>query len=243
MNVLHLNVFRPKAATRPLRPYRPRITCVHLLSRPQDEREVRSVADVGSLHKHGGISVVKIVNPPYDGLVPAPRHAHDRPFSLTPRHYGAWLAHKDAITRHLVNVDGLLVCECDCVFCHPVERMVKLIHRALEACQRGNLTAFTLGFRHDGKTIDRIGEDVIVIDQFVCCHCYLIPLAAREVWLRMLAKPWDTFDYCTTVYLCDQWKCRIGAFADRPAAVQADGYSICAERVSTSERHYRSVRN
>ena len=245
MNSIAWHPQRPTApASRPRRASsaRPRIACVHLLTRPTDERELRSVADVSQLNQWG-IKVVTIVNPPYTGMVPMPRETHDRCYVLTPSHYGAWRAHRDAIYWHLRDVDGLLVCECDCLFCQPVERMVKLIHRALEACQRGALTAFTLGYKHGGGIIDRVGDDVIVIDQFICCHCYMVPLAAREVFLRMFELPWDTYDYCTTKYLCDWWHCRIGAFADRPAAVQSNGVSICTGRMFRDEQHYRNVRN
>jgi hypothetical protein len=218
------------------------IKCVHLLSRPDDQREKRSVEQISQLPKHG-IERVEIINPPWRGELPPCREANDRPFILTEGHYGCWKAHKDAITEYLHDVDALLVCECDCLPVGSMDDFVARIHRAAECCVTGNLDAFTLGYRHGGKTLDTIGDDVIVINQWVETHCYVIPMKSRKLFLDLFDKPWDTFDYCTTIYLCEQQHRRIGAFADHPAAVQADGESLLNGVVKTTEDYYRHAKH
>lgn len=217
------------------------IKCVHLLSRPLDDREKRSRAEVDALKQHG-ISVTEVVNEPFTGTPPESRLCNDRPFLLTPGMYGCWSAHKDAITRFLDNVDALLVCECDCLFNQPPDETVFMIELALRACNEGNLAAFTFGYTHAATILDRIGEDVIVINRWIETHCYLVPIKSRQIFLDMFAQPWDAYDYCTTIYLCDRQKLRIGAFADRPAAIQGNGPSLLADVVRKSENHYRNAK-
>jgi hypothetical protein len=219
-----------------------KIKCVHLLSKPEDKRERRSIEQLSSLPKYG-IEICEIINPPWTGELPESRYATDRPFQLTKGMYGCWKAHKDAITEHLRDVDALLVCECDCLPICSTEDFVRRINRAAECCVNGTLDAFTLGYKHDGKTLDKVGDDVIVISQWIETHCYLVPIKSRKLFLEMFEKPWDTFDYCTTVYLYDQQRCRIGAFADRPAAIQADGTSLTDGSERNSENHYRTARH
>lgn len=216
-----------------------KIKCVHLLSRPDDERERRSVEQLSQLPSYG-IERIQIVNAPWNSDVPPSRDAPDRPFVLTKAHYGCWKAHKDAITEHLKDVDALLVCECDCLPVESKEKFVSRINRAAEACVEGNLDAFTLGFKHNGQIIDRVGSDVIVITQWIGTHAYIIPLKSRPLFLEMFDKPWDAYDFCTTVYLYDKLHSRIGAFADRPAAFQADGTSLISGLTGTSENYYRN---
>lgn len=218
------------------------IKCVHLLSRTDDEREIRSIKSLLPLPEHG-IKRLAIINRPWTGNMPEPRPAADRPFVLTKGHYGCYKAHKDAITEHLHDVDALLVCECDCLPIGSMSDFVARVRRAAEACIEGNLDAFTLGYRHGGKTIDTVGSDVIVINQWISTHCYVVPLKSRELFLNVFSWPFDAYDFITTCYLCDQLHCRIGAFADRPAATQADGTSLISGLAGSSEEYYRNVRH
>lgn len=218
------------------------IRCIHLLSRPTDDRERLSISQLTQLSRHG-IDRIEIVNAPWTGEVPQPRDAPDRPFRLTPAHYGCWKAHRDGIADHMDGVDALLVCECDCI---PVGSMVEFaakVRRAAEACRDGDLDAFTLGHRHNGQIIDRVGDDVIVITQWIGTHCYLVPAKSKAIFTAMFAQPWDAYDYCTTVYLYDQQKRRIGAFADRSAAVQADGKSLISGLTVKTAQHYKTATN
>lgn len=219
------------------------ILCVHLLTQPSEERERRSISEVLQLRDQG-IELVQTVNRPYQSAVPTPpRVAADRHFTLSPGFYGCWLAHRNAIETFLKDVDALLICECDCLFLNPPDKTAELVRRALTACNEGNLAAFTLGYRHGGKTIDRVGEDVIVISQWIETHCYVVPIQSRDIFVEMFQKPWDAIDMCYTIYLYDQQKLRIGAFADRPAAIQADGISLANGDRRTSEDFYRNVKH
>lgn len=214
------------------------IKIVHLMSSPSDERERRSKESVSSL----GFERVEVVNPRWTTEAPESRACGERQFLLTPAHYGCWKAHRDAITEHLVDVDALIVCECDCLLAVPPEEMSHRIARALAACCEGNLTAFTFGFRHNGKTVDRVGEDIIVISQWIGTECYLVPIESRDTFMEMFSCPWDAYDITLTHHLYDQQKLRIGTFADRPVAIQANGVSLITNGTNTNEAHFKQLR-
>jgi hypothetical protein len=219
-----------------------KIKCVHLLSNPNDKREMQSKMWLRCL-PHYDIPSLEIVNAPWAGEVPPARLCQQRPFTLTKGMYGCWKAHKDAITNHLVDCDFLLVCECDCIPTEAMRHFAARVHFAASACLEGNLDVFTLGYKHGGKTIDAVGSQVIVITQWIETHCYLVPMKSRQLFLEMFEKPWDQIDYAFTIYLYDQQKRRIGAFADRPAAIQADGVSLTDGSLRANEKQFMNVRH
>jgi GR25 family glycosyltransferase involved in LPS biosynthesis len=214
------------------------IKIVHLLSEPSTERERRSKESVSALP----FERIEIINPRWTGETPPSRPCEERQFTLTPAHYGCWKAHTDAITEHLKDIDALLVCECDCLIAVPPAEMAHRINRALEVCREGNLTAFTFGFRHNGQTVDRVGEDVIVISQWIGTECYLVPIESRDTFMEMFSHPWDAYDITLTHHLYDQWRLRIGTFADRPVAIQANGVSLITGGTNTNEKHFNQLR-
>jgi GR25 family glycosyltransferase involved in LPS biosynthesis len=215
-----------------------KLRAVHLLSEPDSKREERSRCEVSRLAKYR-IQYIQIVNEPWTGEVPPSREANDREFKLTPRHYGCYKAHKDAIEKYLVGVDALLVFECDACFTEGVCKFYSRIRRAYQACIDGKLLAFTFGPKHDGKTIDTVGKDVIVITQFIETHAYMIPFASRATFMDAFAKPWDALDYVYTIYLYDHAKHRIGTFRDRATAFQGLGMSLIDGMIKTSETHWK----
>lgn len=218
-----------------------KLRIAHLLSQPDTEREKRSIAEVSVLAQFG-FEYVQIINAPYDGPVPLAREANDRGFELTSRHYGCYLAHKYAIDYLTPDLGALIVCECDCVFVEDPERIAKRIERMVAACVEGNLEVATLGYRHNGKTLEKIRDDVIVISQLIETHCLIIPQYAKERIKALFELPWDAADFIYTVYGYDRSNLRIGTFSDRALAVQASGVSLIDNRVKTTEDFFRNVR-
>ncbi len=242
MNSIAWHPQRPTApAARPRRASsaRPRIACVHLLTRPSDPRERRSIASVSGLKKHG-IKVIQVINQP-NTIEPMLLPFACTDWKSNAGIYGCYLAHRDAITEHLRNVDGLLVCECDCVFTLPADKMAQRVYRGLMACDLYSFPAFSFGPK-DGRT-QKLSRDIISMDRFMQCHCYVVPLRSRDIFMAMFQQPWDTYDLCATQYLCEKLGLLIGAFSGPVCAVQGDGYSINSSRMSTTEQHYRNVRN
>ena len=212
---------------------------VHIRTNPGEEREERSRQDVQGLMEYG-IEYCAEYSAVCTEKPPQPREALDRPFLLTPRHYGCYKAHKDAILRYLdTSIDALLMFECDAVWAVSPLEMHQKIERAWWACQEGALDVFTFGPKHDGRTVDRVGDDVIVISQFIETHAYMIPLKSLSLFRETFAKPWDAVDFVYTVYLYDQGNKRIGAFRDRPVVVQANGVSLIDGVEKKSEDHWR----
>jgi GR25 family glycosyltransferase involved in LPS biosynthesis len=215
-----------------------KLRAVHLLSEPDSEREKRSRREVSQLARYQ-IQYIPIINEPFSGEVAPSREANDRGFNLTPRHYGCYKAHRDAIDKYLVGVDALLVFECDAAFTEGVRKFYRRIRRAYQACIDGNLLAFTFGPKHDGKTVDTVGKDVIVISQFIETHAYLVPFTSRGTFMDAFAKPWDALDYVYTVYLYDHAKQRIGTFRDRATAFQCYGFSLIDGVLKNTEIHHK----
>lgn len=220
------------------------IRILHLLSQPGTPREQRSIMHIEALAIAGPFHHYSLVNRPLppDTVLPPAREANDRGFELGAGHYGCYEAHRKAILDHPGDYDALLICECDCIFTVSPARMAERVRRAYQACIDGNLLAFNFGFRHNGKTIDTVGDDVLVVDQWIESHCYLLPKKSLPVFAEMFLQRWDAMDYCLTVYLLDRWKHRVGIFADRPIAVQGDGTSLVDGRHKNSAAHYATIR-
>lgn len=218
-----------------------KVRLVHLLSEPTTERERRSIAEVSALAQFGA-QYIQIVNPVYDGEVPPEREANDRVFTLTKAHYGCWKAHRDAIAEYLTDdIDALLISECDTVFVESPDKIWSRIERAVDVCQRHDILAFTLGYKHNSKTLETI-DDVILISQWIESHCYLLLPKSKPVFMEMFAQPHDAYDYCLTIYLLDRGHQRVATFSDRPLAVQCRGVSLIDNRDKTSEDFFRAVR-
>ncbi len=217
----------------------PKFRAIHLLTNPKEQREQRSIAEVSALIRHG-VEYFAVLNPVYDGSLPPSREANDRGFELTPRHYGCWFAHQNAILSFgSQDIDALLIFECDALFVESPENFYWRAVRALEACEQGNLRCVTFGPKHNSITLDTVGDDIIVISQFIETHAYLVPRKEIPFFIELFNKPWDAVDYVYTVYMYDQMKERIGAFKHRAVAVQGDGISLIDGRIKETERHHR----
>jgi hypothetical protein len=218
------------------------VKAVHLLTNPNDHREARSIIEIRQIVELSGIEYIQNVNPKYEGEIPSPRECNDRPFTLTPAHYGCYLAHKDAINKYL-DREGLLVFECDTVFTVDYDEAVKRIKRAVEVCrEQPEIALIKIVYRHNGQAIGRPENDVICVNSFIETHAYYIPWSSKPLFDAVLCKDWDAYDYVITIYLCDQLGAQIGIFADRPIAVQGIGVSLIDNKLKGSEPHFRNVR-
>ncbi len=216
-----------------------RIKAVHLLTDPTSERELKSQHDIQQLSDFG-IEYTVVSSSINDRFCPTPRLAPDRPFKLTPRHFGCYEAHRHAFELNKQDdIDGLLIFECDAVFTVPIEEMNLRIARVAQACIWSDIQVFTFGPKHNGKTVAKVGNDIILISQFIETHAYYIPKHSFDYFDDLFHRPWDALDYVYTVYMYDQDKKRIGTFADRPVCVQTDGLSLITGEPKNSETHWR----
>lgn len=215
---------------------------IHLLTNPNDQREARSIIEIQQIVELAGFQYIQNINPRYEGEIPTTRECNDRPFTLTPAHYGCYLAHKQAIQQHLGR-EGLLIFECDAVFTVDYDEAVRRIKRAMEVCrEHPEIVVFQFGYRHAGQGISRPTDDVITINQFIETHAYYIPWSSKPIFDAVFSKDWDAYDYTITIYICDQTGGQIGIFADRPICVQGIGVSLIDNKLKGSEPHFRNVR-
>ena len=125
---------------------KPRIQVKHLLTRPDDMREMVSIQSLKQLEKYG-IVYEQIINEVYEGLAPAencrrPEHISkdNKPGELYPgaglgwmtgRHYGCYLAHRGALeTMDTENFDYTLIFEADAFIYTGLEEFVNIVHKA-----------------------------------------------------------------------------------------------------------------
>lgn len=107
------------------------IELIHLLSRPEEERERLSVQFLSRL----GLPYRQLVSQPADDVPPYPERG-------TARQYGCFAAHRTALQA--ARPDYLLVCECDCLVTNGFE------NRLPQLCDE---------MRTRGLVLMRIGND------------------------------------------------------------------------------------
>lgn len=219
-----------------------KIKCAHLLTTPAELREQRSIISVRKACAAAGIEYQQAINEPYHGEVPTKMESSRKEIP-TSGSYGCWLAHRDAITQHLTDVDALLICECDCLITVSDEEFAARIQNAIKSCRDENLSVVTFGYQHAGRNLGSVGNGIVSTSQFIESHCYLIPISAKADFQRMFEQPWDSYDIAVTVYFHDRWGLKIGIFEDRPVAVQANGNSMSNGQFRNNEEMYAQVKH
>jgi hypothetical protein len=181
-----------------------KIKLVHILTRPEDERERRSIASLSPLQEFG-IQYVQHTNAP-----------HENP------HLGCFLAHKRAITECFSDdLDFLLVCECDCVLKLRPEAFVRSLKHFCNIILNSGISALGIG----SSGFDVIEKNGIYICRLMtAAHCVLYPRNKRDDIFHALATvPWLPYD----VWLCKAFGITKSlAVTEKRLAIQADGFSI-----------------
>lgn len=233
-----------------------RFKAIHLLSGTDEDRVKRSIADVSALSGFG-IEYKQIYNLLYTDLPPVetcrrPLFVSLDPgrvdmgrgdgWNLTPRHYGCFKAHRDGVLENMDDeIDGLMVFECDAVCAVGLEEFYTRLCRLDDICKsRLDIFIVQFGFRHAGKTLEKI-EELDIIDQFIGTHAYFVPIGSKERIFDLFTRPWDAADMFYTHYCVTEGK-KVAIFNDRPIWNQADGLSYIQPWVSSSEQTYKDWR-
>ncbi len=208
---------------------------MHLLSRPEDERERRSQAALAPLEALG-VELRTCANPPYEGRPPAEGCRRpeavvdagglvDGQRQLGPGHYGCFMAHRQAVEHYLTeDLDALVICECDCLPTLPPRAFYRALQEACAWAADSGVAYLSMG---PGGAADR-PEPFTLVPRIYQTHCVLFPGWIRPyLTLAFERHPWDTIDYW---YNSVFWRHRCAVRA-RPAAVQAPGWSLLDLRV------------
>ena len=223
---------------------KPKIQIKHLLTKPDDLREMVSIQSIKQLAKFG-IDYQPIFNQIYEGLPPSehckrPDQISDKPGNfgnglgpLTGRHYGCFLAHKGAIeSMDVDNYDYTLVFEADAFIYTGLEEFVNAIHKACFISERDDV--YYIGLANNSSM-----EKIEVNDMFSrtaanqdLAHAYLIPNRNKDWWIeRFNDTPWEGYDLWLTDVFNKSPKARYTT--NKVYVKQADGFSLIDKTIKT----------
>ena len=223
---------------------KPRIQAVHLLTKPEDLRERVSVASMNQLSRHG-IDYVQIINKPYTDL--PPREHCRRPDhismevktlgymlgTITPGHYGCYLAHTDVLKNMTNEYDYTLILEADAFLYVGVEEFIDVLYKACFMYEKTDVRHITFS---DNPTRHKTPIDDIFVqtgyDQDYA-HCYLIANKHKDWWMEQIRDvKWDS---------ADLWYNDVFYFTKKPRWTTHKVYSRQAEGYSLIDRKLKSV--
>jgi hypothetical protein len=230
------------------RKQKPRIQVKHLLTRPDDMREMVSIQSLKQLEKYG-IVYQPIVNKVYEGFAPAencrrPEHISkdNKPGELYPgaglgwmtgRHYGCYLAHRGALeTMDTENFDYTLIFEADAFIYTGLEEFVEIVHRACFISERDNVPfiSFADNPSREKTKIDELFSKTAFNQDLA--HCYLIPNREKQWWLdRIQDCGWDVGDLWFNHVFYNHPRPRYTT--NKMYSKQAEGYSLLDLTVKT----------
>jgi GR25 family glycosyltransferase involved in LPS biosynthesis len=190
---------------------KPRIQVKHMLTKLDDMRERVSIQSLQQLAKYG-IDYHPIINEVYEGIPPSkncrrPEHISkdNKPSELYPgaglgwitgRHYGCYLAHRNALeTIDEENYDYTLIFEADAFIYTGLEEFVDIIHKACFISERDDV--YFISFANNpsiekhkiNELFSQTGPNQDL------AHCYLIPNRTKGWWMNRLNDcEWDVGD-------------------------------------------------
>ncbi len=212
------------------------IKVVHLLTRPNDEREQRSISSISQLGYFKGIEYIKTVNPVYKELPPKDNCARPGDISmepghmkLSPAHYGCFKSHKEGILNNFTSdLDGILIFECDALITIDIEDFIVKLNSAISISKEQKMLMWTFGPNYGHITEEH--NDFYVINKFLEAHAYYIPVHSRAFMFDFLENtPWDVIDL---MYAGNFTTYKMGVFKNKPLCLQAKGYSFLDKKFS-----------
>jgi hypothetical protein len=181
-----------------------KIKLIHLLTDVNSVREKSSIKSLESINELG-INYIQNINEVYSG----DDYKIRKPIYLGnhgPGHWGLFQSFKKAIEQEFTeDLDGIIICECDCIISVELEEFVKLINEGLEVCREHLINYISFG--PSGSSDGRIVESKVIeshsnygsfflTDRIIQTHCIMFPRHSREYLLRQLnSGTWDTLDW------------------------------------------------
>lgn len=182
------------------------IKIIHAGIDPSSPREAQSIKQLKSL----GERYIRIENPPYDKEPPLAEVFGGRKdwyiglekdynqFGFTPRHYGAFLSHKQSIMMGFCDKGHSLICEGDCKILD--ENKFKL--RLQEASKLLDETDYPIvRFETPNKGIattfyNQVSSNMWECNQVILGHCYLINEKSENLFRQLFTQVgWHTPDW------------------------------------------------
>jgi GR25 family glycosyltransferase involved in LPS biosynthesis len=228
---------------------KPKIQIKHLLTRPDDEREMLSMKSISTLQRYG-INYQPIINQVYEGLAPAencrrPEHISkdNKPGELYPgaglgwmtgRHYGCYLAHRGALETMDSEYDYTLIFEADAYVHSTMDEFVDIIYKGCEMMERDDV--YFLSFADNpSRYKERINEYFSKTGSNQdLAHAYIVRNKDKEWWMERLKDcGWDVGDLWYNHVFANHPKPRYTT--NKVYSNQGAGYSLLDETIKKWE--------
>ena len=226
---------------------KPKIQIKHMLTRPNDPREMVSIASLKQLANYG-IDYQPIINDVYEGIAPIEhcrRPEHISPTNtpgelypgaglgwMTGRHYGCYLAHTNALKTMNDDYDYTLIFEADAFIYTGLEEFVDIVHKACFISERDDVPyiSFADNPSRSKEKVDELFSKTAHNQDLA--HAYLIPNRKKQWWIDRIADcEWDVADLWYNHVFYNHPEKRYTT--NKMYSQQAEGYSLLDLTVKT----------
>ena len=226
---------------------KPKIQIKHMLTRPNDPREMVSIASLKQLANYG-IDYQPIINDVYEGIAPIEhcrRPEHISPTNtpgelypgaglgwMTGRHYGCYLAHTNALKTMNDDYDYTLIFEADAFIYTGLEEFVDIVHKACFISERDDVPyiSFADNPSRSKEKVDELFSKTAHNQDLA--HAYLIPNRKKQWWIDRIADcEWDVADLWYNHVFYNHPEKRYTT--NKMYSKQAEGYSLLDLTVKT----------
>ena len=226
---------------------KPKIQIKHMLTRPDDAREMVSISSLKQLERYG-MDYQQIISKPYEGLAPIKhcrRPEHISPTNtpgelypgaglgwMTGRHYGCYLAHTNALKTMNDDYDYTLIFEADAFIYTGLEEFVDIVHKACFISERDDVPyiSFADNPSRSKEKVDELFSKTAHNQDLA--HAYLIPNRKKQWWMdRIEDCEWDVADLWYNHVFYNHPEKRYTT--NKMYSKQAEGYSLLDLTVKT----------
>ena len=226
---------------------KPKIQIKHMLTRPNDPREMVSIASLKQLANYG-MDYQPIINDVYEGIAPIEhcrRPEHISPTNtpgelypgaglgwMTGRHYGCYLAHTNALKTMNDDYDYTLIFEADAFIYTGLEEFVDIVHKACFISERDDVPyiSFADNPSRSKEKVDELFSKTAHNQDLA--HAYLIPNRKKQWWMdRIEDCEWDVADLWYNHVFYNHPEKRYTT--NKMYSKQAEGYSLLDLTVKT----------
>jgi predicted O-methyltransferase YrrM/GR25 family glycosyltransferase involved in LPS biosynthesis len=187
---------------------KPRIQIIHMMTRPDDVREMISQKSLKQLQRLG-FDYKPMVNKVYEGLPPKefcrrPDDISDKPIfkgdqgigNITGRHYGCYLAHTNALKEiDTKNYDYTLIFEADAFIYSNLRDFVDIVYKACFISEKDNVPYIAFANNPSWKRWDVDSNFSKTDYNQDWAHAYLIPNREKGWYMdRIKDCEWDVAD-------------------------------------------------
>lgn len=224
------------------------IKIAHLLTHPEEEREVKSISSIRKLD----IPYVQHINKVFEGEVPKSSQKWNGDEKLKngggkykyneEAAYGCFNSHKKAILNEF-DTDYLLVCECDCIICVPPKQFLDILPFYIKDMEDNDIAC--LGIGSFCNKIIKETKELFICENIICAQCMLYSSKHKEMIFKLFQdEEWCAYDFWLSRFLGKKGKLAVikqritqqctgpslidsGIIKRMTKRIDANGFNIC----------------